>query len=42
MTIPDDIAELTCRQWLEYPEGAELHFAELLAILDDEEPAYAT
>jgi ribulose-5-phosphate 4-epimerase/fuculose-1-phosphate aldolase len=42
VTIPDDIAELTCRQCLEYPEGAELHFQELLAILDDEDPTYAT
>jgi ribulose-5-phosphate 4-epimerase/fuculose-1-phosphate aldolase len=42
MTIPDDIAALTCRQWLDYPEGADLHFRELLAILDDESPEYAT
>lgn len=40
MTIPDHIAELTCRQWLEYPEGPELHFQALLDILDDEDPTY--
>ena len=34
--IPDDVAERTCRQWLDYPDGAELHFAELLRILDAE------
>jgi ribulose-5-phosphate 4-epimerase/fuculose-1-phosphate aldolase len=39
-TVPDDIAELTCRQWLEYPEGADLHFRALLDILDEEEPTY--
>ncbi|MBI4933961.1 MAG: class II aldolase/adducin family protein [Actinobacteria bacterium] len=38
--IPDDIAELTCRQWLEYPEGPDLHFRALLEILDEEEPGY--
>ena len=40
MTIPDDIAELTCRQWLDYPEGPELHFTALLDILDEEDPSY--
>ena len=39
--LPDDVAALTCRQWQEYPQGAELHFAELLRILDDEAPDYA-
>jgi len=39
--IPDDIAALTCRQWLDYPEGAELHFRALLEILDEESPDYA-
>ena len=39
--IPDHIAALTCQQWRDYPEGAELHFRALLEILDDEEPAYA-
>lgn len=38
--IADDIAELTCRQWLDYPEGAELHLKAVMGILDEEEPAY--
>ena len=38
--IPDDIAELTCRQWLEYPEGPDLHFRALLDILDEDDPGY--
>lgn len=40
--IPDDVAALTCRQWLDYPDGAELHLRAVLDILDDEEPAYRT
>jgi ribulose-5-phosphate 4-epimerase/fuculose-1-phosphate aldolase len=39
--IPDDIAALTCRQWLDYPEGAALHFRALLDILDAEAADYA-
>jgi ribulose-5-phosphate 4-epimerase/fuculose-1-phosphate aldolase len=39
--ISDEIAALTCQQWLDYPEGAELHFRALLDILDDEEPDYS-
>jgi hypothetical protein len=42
MTIPDDIAALTCRQWLDDPEGADLHFQALLDILDDDDPSYRT
>jgi ribulose-5-phosphate 4-epimerase/fuculose-1-phosphate aldolase len=38
--IPDEIAALTCTQWLEYPEAAALHFAALRQILDDESPDY--
>jgi len=37
---PHDVAELTCRQWQEYPGLADNHFRELKAILDDEEPDY--
>jgi len=37
---PHDVAELTCRQWQEYPGLAENHFRELKAILDEEEPDY--
>lgn len=39
--VPDDLARLACRQWLEYPDVAIAHFAELLAMLDDDEPEYA-
>ena len=38
--ISDDVAELTCRQWLEYPEGADLHLSAVMDILDEEERAY--
>jgi ribulose-5-phosphate 4-epimerase/fuculose-1-phosphate aldolase len=38
--IPGHIAELTCRQWLEYPEASELHLRAVMDILDEEEPAY--
>lgn len=40
--IPHETAVLACKQWLEYPQAAELHFKELLAILDDESPDYAS
>ena len=40
--IPDHIAKLTCDQWQDYGEAAALHFQELLTILDDLEPGYAT
>ena len=40
MLIPDDVAELTCKQWLAYPEGADLHLQAVMGILDEEEPAY--
>lgn len=36
----DAVAEKTARQWEEYPEGAERHFAALRGILDREEPDY--
>lgn len=39
--VPDAIARRTCQQWLEYPDLAQLHFAELKRILDHEEPDYA-
>lgn len=39
--MPDETARLTCRQWLEYPDYAELHFADIKRILDEEEPQYA-
>ena len=34
--VLDDVAALACKQWLEYPEVAALHFAELRRILDEE------
>lgn len=37
--LPDDVAERTARQWEEM-SGADKHFSELMAILDDEEPDY--
>lgn len=40
--LPDDIAEKTARELEAYPGQAERHFAELRAILDAEEPDYAT
>lgn len=39
--VSDDIARRTCQQWRDYPDLAALHFAELKAILDGEEPEYA-
>lgn len=41
MVIPDDVAELTCKQWLAYPEGFDLHLKAVMGILDEEEPGYA-
>ncbi len=35
-----EVAAKTAGQWAEYPDFAELHFSELKAILDDEEPSY--
>jgi len=40
--LPDEIAEKTARELEAYPGQAERHFAELRAILDAEEPDYAT
>lgn len=37
--LPDEVAETTARQWEELPV-AEKHFAELMAILDEEDPGY--
>ena len=39
--VPDDVAALACKQWLEYPEVATLHLAELKRILDEEGSSYA-
>jgi ribulose-5-phosphate 4-epimerase/fuculose-1-phosphate aldolase len=40
--IPHEVAALACKQWLEYPQVAQLHLDELMAILDVESPDYAT
>ena len=40
--VPDDVAALACKQWLEYPDVAAYHFNELRSILDDTEPEYAS
>lgn len=40
--IPHETAAVACKQWQEYPQAAELHFAELLAILDAEGSDYAS
>jgi len=37
---PPEVAARTARQWLDYPNLADRHFAELKAILDDEAPDY--
>ena len=39
--VDDATAALACRQWLEYPEIAKVHFDELRRILDSENPEYA-
>jgi len=36
----DEVATKTARQWRDYPNGADNHFRELKAILDDDEPDY--
>lgn len=40
--IPHETAVLAGKQWQEYPQAAELHFAEMLAILDGEGSDYAS
>jgi ribulose-5-phosphate 4-epimerase/fuculose-1-phosphate aldolase len=40
--VSDEVARLTCQQWLEYPaDYANEHFGELKRILDEDEPDYA-
>ncbi|MHC5351605.1 class II aldolase and adducin N-terminal domain-containing protein [Metapseudomonas furukawaii] len=38
----DEVARKTARQWLEYPDFAEKHFAALKRILDREEAGYSS
>lgn len=40
--VSDAVARKTAEQWLDYPGYAERHFSEIMAILDEEEPAYRT
>jgi ribulose-5-phosphate 4-epimerase/fuculose-1-phosphate aldolase len=40
--LPDEIAEKTAQELESYPEQAELHLAELKAILDEEGDSYAS
>ena len=40
--LSDDIAEKTAQQWEGYSSLSEMHFRELKAILDEEEPNYRT
>ncbi len=40
--LSDEIAQLTCQQWMEYPALASNHFGALKEILDEEEPGYRT
>lgn len=37
---PPEVARRTCQQWQDYPGLWDGHFQEIMAILDDEEPAY--
>jgi len=38
--ISNEIASMVCKQWLEYPNGAKLHFEALVQILEQENPEY--
>jgi ribulose-5-phosphate 4-epimerase/fuculose-1-phosphate aldolase len=38
--VSDEVARLTCQQWREYPDFANLHFTELKRMLDEDEPDY--
>ena len=40
--LPDDIAEKTAQEWEAYPGFAEAHLHEIKALLDEENPAYAS
>jgi ribulose-5-phosphate 4-epimerase/fuculose-1-phosphate aldolase len=38
--VDDETAALACRQWREYPEVADHHFAAIREILDEDGPDY--
>ena len=40
--VPNQTAAIVCKQWLDYPNVAKVHFDELCRILDSESPDYAT
>ncbi len=40
--LPEEIAEKTAREWENYPGFAEAHLSELRAILDADDPGYAS
>lgn len=40
--LPDDVAEKTAREWEAYPGFAVAHLAEMKAILDADDPGYAS
>lgn len=40
--VSEEMAALACKQWLEYPQFAELHFDEIKRMLDDEQSTYAS
>jgi ribulose-5-phosphate 4-epimerase/fuculose-1-phosphate aldolase len=40
--LPDAIAEKTAQEWEAYPGFADAHLSELRAILDDQDPSYAS
>ena len=40
--LPEAIAEITAREWEDYPTGADAHLSELKAILDAEGSNYAS
>ncbi len=40
--LPEEIAEKTAREWETYPGFADAHLAEIKALLDREDPSYAS
>jgi hypothetical protein len=39
--VSEEVAAMTCRQWLEFPvDACQDHFNEMKTILDEEEPDY--
>jgi ribulose-5-phosphate 4-epimerase/fuculose-1-phosphate aldolase len=40
--LSDDVARLTCQQWIDYPSLWQGHWYALRKMLDEEEPGYRT